>query len=319
MIAGLRATNEALLREQEAAAENAIQLNDASTETKISPTPTVSNLKNKQELAEPSTIVHSQATSPSLIQTSSIDSKDPATPSSTSASAVNDGPVSRIRKKSGGGTVASLNRSDSTGSASGRKFLAPSLSDPSARIDKDRCGLTVVSAAAGSSVPKSKPRRQIGASGGITPTTSSSKMAGNHGADLMNHHTGSSHHLLSHHLLHHHHHGTNDRLAAAANAPGGGSSGTCSTNHSSVNAASAAGGVGGVSGGGYSQHHLATMDFHMAAMLGAAGGFGGRDQFQMPTLNKTLSISNQVSLVYEVHDWWSEQVVVGVTISDEDE
>lgn len=41
----------------------------------------------------------------------------------------------RLRKK----TAHVLNRSDSTGSASGRKFLAPTLSDPqAARNEKDR-------------------------------------------------------------------------------------------------------------------------------------------------------------------------------------
>lgn len=40
----------------------------------------------------------------------------------------------RIRKKNSN----LLNRSDSTGSASGRKFLAPTLSDPQARNEKDR-------------------------------------------------------------------------------------------------------------------------------------------------------------------------------------
>lgn len=227
--------------------------------------------------------------------------------------------MSRIRKKSGGGTVTNLNRSDSTGSVSGRKFLAPSLSDPSARVDKERSGLTVVSAAnMASGGSKSKPRRQIGGTCAVTPVSSSSKAPGSHAHDMANHHSSSSHHLLSHHLLHHHHHGTSDRLASAASGPGG-SSGTASTNHSSANAAGGAGGTGGITASGYSQHHLATMDFHIAATLGSSGGFGGRDQFQAPTLNKTLSISNQVSLVYEVHDWWSEQVVGGVTASEEDE
>lgn len=39
----------------------------------------------------------------------------------------------RLRKK-----TASLPRSDSIGSGSGRKYLAPTLSDPAARPDKER-------------------------------------------------------------------------------------------------------------------------------------------------------------------------------------
>lgn len=277
-------------------------------------------MNNKQELNDPTTIVTSLANSTILVQSSSTDSKEPII-SSSSTNPPSEGPVSRIRKKSGGGAVAPLNRSDSTGSASGRKFLAPSLSDPSARNDKDRSGLTVVSTAnmtSVSSVSKTKPRRQIGGTSGIPPVSSSSKIVGSHASEIPNHHGSSSHHLLSHHLLHHHHHGTNERLASAASGPGG-SSGTCSTNHSSANAGSGVSGAGGVTASGYSQHHLATMDFHMVTTLGSSGGFAGRDHFQAPTLNKTLSISNQVSLVYEVHDWWSEQVVGGVTISEEDE
>lgn len=320
LIAGLRATNEALLKEQEAAAENlnAMHLNDAaSSDTKVSPTPTISN----KDIADPTAIVTSIVSSANPTLTSSTESKEHVTLSS-STNTTTEGPISRIRKKSGGGVVAALNRSDSTGSGSGRKFLAPSLSDPSARVDKDRSGLSVVSAAnmsSASGVSKPKPRRQIGGGGGVTPVTSSSKTIGSHAVEMPNHHTASSHHLLSHHLLHHHHHGTNDRLASAASGQQGGSSGTCSSaNHSSANATSGVGGTaGGIASSGYSQHHLATMDFHMAATLGSGVGFGG--QFQAPTLNKTLSISNQVSLVYEVHDWWSEQVVGGVTISEEDE
>uniref|UniRef100_A0A1B0GPU6 Exonuclease domain-containing protein n=1 Tax=Phlebotomus papatasi TaxID=29031 RepID=A0A1B0GPU6_PHLPP len=45
-----------------------------------------------------------------------------------------DAETLRLRKKS----QNVLNRSDSTGSASGRKFLAPTLSDPQARNDKER-------------------------------------------------------------------------------------------------------------------------------------------------------------------------------------
>lgn len=76
-------------------------------------------------------------------------------------------------------------------------------------------------------------------------------------------------------------------------------------------------GVGVGTGGGlpqtsYSQYHLASaaMDYPPPVQQ--------HQQHQPPTggvsgaqLNKALTISNQVSLVYEVHDWWSEQVIGG--------
>lgn len=121
----------------------------------------------------------------------------------------------RFRKKS----QNMLNRSDSTGSSSGRKYLAPTLSDPQARNEKDRYP-----------AKKKTPR----------PSTQI-KNTLPHFSDLNYHHS----HFVGHLHLHHHHY----------------------------------------------NHHMHTMV----------------EQQQQAT--KVITISNQVTLVYEVHDWWSEQVV----------
>lgn len=102
-----------------------------------------------------------------------------------------------------------LNRSDSTGSSSGRKFLAPTLSDPQARNPKD----TFTSS-------KKKPVRP--------PSTAKPSLT--HFNELTHHH--------NHHVGHAHGHG----------------------------------------------HE------------------------QIPT-TKMSAIANQVTMTYEVHDWWSEQVI----------
>lgn len=144
---------------------------------------------------------------------SEIDQKDindtigaPATSATTTAGG-------RLRKKS----QNVLNRSDSTGSASGRKYLAPTLSDPQARNDKDRY------------TNKKKPAR--------TPNTVKPTLP--HFNEITYHHMTHSHHN------HHHHH------------------------------------------------------------------------YEQQQVSKMLAITSQVSLVYEVHDWWSEQVLSAQS-SDED-
>lgn len=100
-----------------------------------------------------------------------------------------------------------LNRSDSTGSTSGRKFLAPTLSDPQARNPKD----TFTS-------NKKKPVRP-------TSTAKPSLTHFNEMAHHHNHHTGHAH---------------------------------------------------------------------------------GHEQAQA---TKMSAVANQVTMIYEVHDWWSEQVI----------
>lgn len=99
-----------------------------------------------------------------------------------------------------------LNRSDSTGSSSGRKFLAPTLSDPQARNPKDSFTSN-----------KKKPVRP----------TSAAKPSLTHFNELAHHHTG-----------HAHGHGHEPTQAT-----------------------------------------------------------------------KIAAIANQVTMTYEVHDWWSEQVI----------
>lgn len=91
----------------------------------------------------------------------------PATSSQTSATAATE--QMRLRKKS-----QNLNRSDSTGSSSGRKFLAPTLSDPQAlRTEKYgqkkksnnficSTGAGIVAGTSGVSTPTgTRPRNQI--------------------------------------------------------------------------------------------------------------------------------------------------------------
>lgn len=58
----------------------------------------------------------------------------------------------------------------------------------------------------------------------------------------------------------------------------------------------------------FSQYHLSSMtviDYPPQQQQPSTGGVSGAQ------LNKALTISSQVSLVFEVHDWWSEQVVGG--------
>lgn len=126
--------------------------------------------------------------------------------------------AARLRKKS----QNVLNRSDSTGSTSGRKYLAPTLSDPQARNDKDRYGSS-----------KKKPTGRT-ATGAVKTNLA-------HFTELAHH---LSHHNHHHHLHHHHH---NEQQATA----------------------------------------------------------------------KVLTSTSQVTMVYEVHDWWSEQVLCIQTSDDE--
>lgn len=120
----------------------------------------------------------------------------------------------RLRKKA----PSVLNRSDSTGSASGRKFLAPTLSDPqTTRNEKDRY-----------SSKKKSPRPQGTVKNNLPHLNE------------INHN--------NHHLHHHHHH-----------------------------------------------HHVETQS------------------------NNKLNVqsNNQVNLIYEVHDWWQEQMVCAQSSDEE--
>lgn len=62
-----------------------------------------------------------------------------------------------------------------------------------------------------------------------------------------------------------------------------------------------------------SQYHLVDLQQHpvMTSSSAAVLAANAASAVTGATLNKALTISNQVSLVYDVHDWWSEQVVGG--------
>lgn len=132
MIAGLRATNEALQKQDQLAA--------ASANASIDVTSGTSNGSlDKKDSTSPEcfdplaehTKDTTASTSVSTVLPISAQIPSSATPSTSTTSAQAE--QMRLRKK----TQNILARSDSTGSTSGRKFLAPTLSDPQAhRSDK---------------------------------------------------------------------------------------------------------------------------------------------------------------------------------------
>lgn len=421
LIAGLRATNEALLKQDQEAKDAAdstpttlatpVTIGGTSTTTTATSAPMLaitagdsSDKSTKGQTTATATVTQTSQ-NPALL---SVDSKDSLTPTSASSPApllsaaeqlhnttalstatstvhtILPAPTAaaghpttaiacaRLRKKSG---ASLLNRSDSSESAAGRKYLTPSLSDPHPGVQRDRSlsisaigavgsggmqqqGAANVTANVPSSVSgaKAKPRRQIGgtvaggttaatsnAGAGIGAVTSKASPAGHYiASELLNHHhgagggSGASHGGYHMHSMYHHHgggaSGTGSTTATGSTAAsstermnnaGGGvaalASGASGSNHTTTTAtsgSSAAGVVGGLTHSSYSQYHLATMDggghhqqtSHVLPTFGG-GGSAAIVGVSGATLNKALTISNQVSLVYEVHDWWSEQMI----------
>lgn len=164
LIAGLRATNDALHR------QDLLGTTSGNVSADITSGGTSNNSMDKKESTSPECFdplaEHSKDTGASTVQQISAQPHTIPSTSSQSAQATTvQAEQMRLRKKS----QNILNRSDSTGSTSGRKFLAPTLSDPQAhRSDKYS--------------QKKKPNSFIGATGSgvsnsntaTTPTATSS-------------------------------------------------------------------------------------------------------------------------------------------------
>uniref|UniRef100_A0A182QL89 Sodium leak channel NALCN n=1 Tax=Anopheles farauti TaxID=69004 RepID=A0A182QL89_9DIPT len=146
------------------------------------------------------------------------------------------------RKKTATATATVLNRSDSTGSSSGRKFLAPTLSDPQAKNEKDRY------------MGKKKQQR-------VPPSISVGKGShlseiGTHSLHLHYHHGSFSHGEHSSQTLLHHH------------------------------------------------HHQQQQGSHQQASL-----LQQQQQQQQQQANSSKFGHSHTNMIYEVHDWWQEQVL----------
>ncbi|XP_055373903.1 sodium leak channel NALCN isoform X2 [Condylostylus longicornis] len=224
--------------------------------------------------------------------------------SSTSSQQISTSDL-RTRKQS---TKTILNRSDSTGSSSGRKFLAPTLSDPQARsVDKDRYSnkkknLTQISSAACQAVSSSTSivQRQP------------------HLNELINHRYHHNTHILYYPAVTESHrnniHQFNQQIQQSQQqqqppqqqqqqqqpqllATSGGIS-------SSI---SGIGVVGSTVGGGTSGTIQTAFGYNNLSVL---GNNNLSNEFDINNINnKILSYNTQANMVFEVHDWWSEQVV----------
>jgi len=155
-----------------------------------------------------------------------------------------------------------LNRSDSTGSSAGRKFLAPTSSDPQQRStfsDKER--LHISSQQRKKNSMTTLPH--VGQLGKQRDTNKSSAFF-----TQLNSEIGQFH-------------------------------------YPTINPSFAA--TGGLHGyGDHHQHHHGALSSPSAMMSQLIGGSG-----------KLLPFNNQANAVYEVHDWWQEQVLCTQTSDDE--
>lgn len=216
--------------------------------------------------------------------------------------------AARLRKKS----QNLLNRSDSTGSSSGRKYLvAPTLSDPQvARNEKATFGGTT-GVGQNSSCPaaKKKPGRPSAPSHGPKQTSHFVELnhlhnhlgaAAGAGGSASSAGTGAYHHHQ--HLHHHHHHHLHTHSAYGDGAQLQPNSAAAGPRDSQPSAATQA------HGPVQSQHHHHQLLQQQQLQ---------QQQQQHHQVTKVLANNNQVALVYEVHDWWSEQVV-GTQNSDDE-
>ncbi|EDX01669.1 sodium leak channel non-selective protein isoform X1 [Drosophila yakuba] len=182
-----------------------------------------------------------------------------------------------------------LNRSDSTGSSAGRKFLAPTSSDPQQRStlsDKERLHITSQQRKKNSmtTLPHAGQLGQLAkqrGGGGGDATKSSSFFA------QLNSEIGQFHYP------------TINAAAAAAALHGYG--------HGHGHGHGTHAGHGGGHGEHQQHHHhggaLGSPSAMMSQMIGGSG--------------KLLPFNNQANAVYEVHDWWQEQVLCPQTSDDE--
>ncbi|XP_033169210.1 sodium leak channel non-selective protein isoform X1 [Drosophila mauritiana] len=180
-----------------------------------------------------------------------------------------------------------LNRSDSTGSSAGRKFLAPTSSDPQQRStlsDKERLHITSQQRKKNSmtTLPHAGQLGQLAKQrgGGGEATKSSSFFA------QLNSEIGQFHYP------------TINAAAAAAALHGYG--------HGHGHGHGTHGGHGGHGEHQLHHHHGGALGSPSAMMSQMIGGSG-----------KLLPFNNQANAVYEVHDWWQEQVLCPQTSDDE--
>jgi len=175
-----------------------------------------------------------------------------------------------------------LNRSDSTGSSAGRKFLAPTSSDPQQRStlsDKERLHISsqqrkknsmTTLPHAGQLGQLAKQRGGGGGGGGGEASKSSSFFA------QLNSEIGQFH-------------------------------------YPTINAAAAAAALHGY-GHGHGQHQ---QHHHHGGGGGALGSPSAMMSQMIGGSGKLLPFNNQANAVYEVHDWWQEQVLCPQTSDDE--
>ncbi|XP_023031061.1 sodium leak channel non-selective protein isoform X1 [Drosophila willistoni] len=159
-----------------------------------------------------------------------------------------------------------LNRSDSTGSSAGRKFLAPTSSDPQQRStlsDKER--LHISSQQRKKNSMTTLPHSQLGQLGQLGGKQRDGNKTTNFFAQL------------------------NSEIASQFHYP-------------TINAATAA----ALHGDHQHVHHHGALGSPSAMMSQLIGSSG-----------KLLPFNNQANAVYEVHDWWQEQVLCTQTSDDE--
>ncbi|XP_026848294.1 sodium leak channel non-selective protein [Drosophila persimilis] len=183
-----------------------------------------------------------------------------------------------------------LNRSDSTGSSAGRKFLAPTSSDPQQRStlsDKERLHISSQQRKKNSmtTLPHAGQLGQLGKQRGGVSSDSASKSAsffaqlnseiGQFHYPTINAAAAYGHGLDQHHHLHHHQQQQQHQH---------------SHQHQHQHHGGGAGAIGSPSA-------------MMSQMIGGSG--------------KLLPFNNQANAVYEVHDWWQEQVLCTQTSDDE--
>lgn len=254
---------------------------------------------------------------------------------SSQASAPPPAEQMRLRKKS-----QNLNRSDSTGSSSGRKFLAPTLSDPQAfRSDKHSqkkksgafMGASMGGAGAGASgitttSSTTRTRSQIlssdhGRSKGhvLRPelTTESEEYEDVAGPSTSYGATGA----ISKHTLPplpaessgvHFHASTSQSMHGfdlqTSPYDGGGAGGTSSTNVGAT--AGSATGIGITGRSSTFNNNSSSTGSNIAASTSKVSGAAGGG-------NTMGASSSNTNVAYEVHDWWTDQV--NYESSDEDD
>ncbi|EDW00557.1 sodium leak channel non-selective protein isoform X1 [Drosophila grimshawi] len=265
LIAGLRATNEQLVMrpnvQEDKAPSGVIDKSAISTisgavagtcpPTSDAFSPTFSSTENDEKDASSSAVVL------------------PHTDSHTTAAGARH--VMTVGKR-----AYALNRSDSTGSSAGRKFLAPTSSDPQQRStlsDKERLHISSQQRKKNSmtTLPHAAQLGQLGQMGKQREVNKSSSFFSQLNSEIGQFHyptinaTAAAAAAALHNFGDHHHHHQHQH-----------------------------------------QHHHGALTSPSAMISQLIGGSG-----------KLLPFNNQANAVYEVHDWWQEQVLCTQTSDDE--